>query len=110
MDALVLIPREDAPQTLFYCDPPYVHETRATTDAYAHEMSTQQHRQLLNVLLRCKGKVMLSGYRSELYDSTLSHWRRVDFDIANHASGSDSKRRMVESLWLNYAPGGNEGT
>jgi DNA adenine methylase len=31
MDALKLIPREDGPDTLYYCDPPYLHGTRAST-------------------------------------------------------------------------------
>src|SRR5262249_21413647 len=60
--AVALIRREDGPGTLFYCDPPYVHETRVTRDAYAVEMTTAQHRELLDVLLGCRGKVILSGY------------------------------------------------
>ena len=36
-DALAVIQREDGPQTLFYCDPPYAHETRAFTDVYGFE-------------------------------------------------------------------------
>ncbi len=39
MPAIELIKREDTPGTLFYCDPPYVHETRTATDAYSHEMT-----------------------------------------------------------------------
>jgi len=108
LDAVKLIPREDTPETLFYCDPPYLHETRVSTNAYAHEMTAEQHRQLLNVLLACKGKVILSGYPNELYDRALSQWRRVDVDIANHAAGGESKRRMTECLWLNYEQTGSK--
>ena len=64
MNAIDLIAREDTPGTLFYCDPPYLHETRTAPDAYAHEMSEREHRELLATLLGCKGKVMLSGYPS----------------------------------------------
>jgi DNA adenine methylase len=46
--------------------------------------------------------VILSGYPNDLYDRVLSQWRRVDFNIANHAAGGESKRRMTERLWLNY--------
>jgi DNA adenine methylase len=46
MPALQLIPRADTPETLFYCDPPYLHQTRASTDAYAHEMTEADHREL----------------------------------------------------------------
>jgi DNA adenine methylase len=102
MDALKLIPREDGPDTLFYCDPPYLHETRETTNAYAHEMTQAQHRELLGVLLHCRGKVMLSGYPSALYDQWLNGWTRHTFDLPNHAAGGASKRRMTECLWLNW--------
>src|SRR5439155_10318189 len=47
MPATDLIQREDTPAALFYCDPPYLHETRTSTDAYAFEMAEEQHRKLL---------------------------------------------------------------
>jgi DNA adenine methylase len=61
MPAVDLIRREDTPNTLFYCDPPYLHETRKATAAYAFEMTEADHEELLDVLRQCKGKVMLSG-------------------------------------------------
>lgn len=100
--ALDLIRREDTPETLFYCDPPYLHETRVSTAAYAYEMSDADHEALLYQLLSCRGRVMLSGYRSELYDRVLSGWSRHDFDLPNNAAGGETKRRMVESLWCNW--------
>jgi DNA adenine methylase len=100
--ALKLIEREDTPQTCFYCDPPYLHETRATTKAYHYEMSEADHQALLAVLVRCKGKVMLSGYPSELYDRTLASWKRHTFDMPNHAAGGDAKNRETEVLWCNF--------
>jgi DNA adenine methylase len=102
MDALELIKREDTPGTLFYCDPPYLHETRTATDAYAHEMNKEQHRELLTTLLGCKGKVMLSGYSSDLYESVLAHWNQHTFDLPNNAAGGEKKRRMTEVLWCNF--------
>ncbi len=104
MPAIELIPREDASGTLFYCDPPYVHETRASTEAYPFEMTENQHKELLGVLLECKGKVMLSGYPSRLYDSTLADWTRHTFDMPNHIAGGGEKRRMTEVLWCNFPP------
>jgi DNA adenine methylase len=102
MPALELIKREDTPGTLFYCDPPYLHETRISTDSYSHEMTEQEHRDLLALLLECKGKVMLSGYPSPLYDSMLKSWTRHTFDLPNNAAGGDVKRRMTEVLWCNF--------
>ena len=104
VDALKLIPREDARDTLYYLDPPYLPETRATADAYAHEMTAGQHEELLRVLAGLKGKFLLSGYRSELYDRVAENcgWKRRDFDMPNHAAGGDSKRRMTECVWFNF--------
>lgn len=106
MDAVKLIRREDTPHTFFYLDPPYLHETRVTTDAYHHEMTREQHEELLATLGAVKGKFILSGYRNELYDRIAAErqWHRKDIDIANHAAGGKSKRRMTESLWMNYNP------
>jgi DNA adenine methylase len=61
LPALEVIRREDTPATLFYCDPPYLHDTRVSKDAYEFEMTDADHRELLKVLKGCKGKVMLSG-------------------------------------------------
>jgi DNA adenine methylase len=105
--ALDLIRREDAPGTLFYCDPPYLHATRTSPDAYASfELNEKQHQELLTTLLACKGKVMLSGYPSDLYDATLKGWARCTFDLPNNAAGGAAKRRMTEVLWCNFDPRG----
>ncbi len=101
-DALKVIRKHDSPNTLFYCDPPYLHSTRAAKNAYRFEMTEDDHMELLALLNEAEGKVILSGYPSDLYDSMLPHWKRIDCDMANHASGEKSKRRMTECLWLNY--------
>ena len=102
MPALDIIKREDTPGTLFYCDPPYLHETRISKEAYSYEMNEQEHKDLLALLLECKGKVMLSGYPSELYDTQLKGWTRHTFDLPNNAAGGEVKRRMTEVLWCNF--------
>ena len=104
MDAMALIKREDAPGTLFYLDPPYLHETRATTGEYAHEMSNGQHAALLNVLENVRGKFLLSGYHSDLYDAAAMRcgWKVHEFDLPNNAAGGAEKRRMVEVVYANF--------
>jgi DNA adenine methylase len=105
-DALEVIRGQDGPRTLFYLDPPYLHETRVTTGEYAHEMDAGDHAALLDCLGGLRGKFILSGYPSALYESYRARhgWTRTDIDIANHAAGGTSKRRMVECLWTNYPP------
>lgn len=105
-DALDVIRQQDGPATLFYLDPPYLHETRVSKDVYAHEMTAEQHQQLMNVLIGVEGKFMLSGYRSKLYDSYADayKWTRHDFELPNNAAGGKEKRRMTECVWCNFPP------
>lgn len=103
-DALDVIRQQDGPDTLFYLDPPYEPGTRASADVYAHEMSQEGHHNLLTLVRRCKGRVMLSGYRSAMYDDLLSKWSRTDFDLPNNSAGGSAKRRMTESVWTNFDP------
>ncbi len=100
--ALEVIRQEDGPKTLFYLDPPYLHETRAATSAYQHEMTEAQHRELLAAIRQCAGKVLLSGYPNELYDQMLADWRREDFSIDNKAATGKVKRTMIEAVWMNF--------
>jgi DNA adenine methylase len=103
LPAVKVIRREDTPDTLFYCDPPYPHETRTATKVYgAFEMTDADHRELLAVLRGVKGKVILSSYSSELYDSALAGWNRHTETLPNNAAGGSSKREMTEVLWCNF--------
>jgi DNA adenine methylase len=98
-----LILQQDGSDTLFYCDPPYVPETRTARQAYgAFEMTPAQHEQFLYVCVAAKGKVMVSGYDNELYRRHLRDWTRHEFDLPNNAAGGLQKRRMTEVLWCNF--------
>lgn len=106
--ALEVIEGQDGKDTLFYLDPPYLHETRATTTEYGPlEMTEADHGALLDMIVGCRGKVILSGYRSELYDQSLAVWRRVDVELPNQAAGGKTKRRMTECLWCNFPVSGS---
>ncbi len=100
--AVDVLRQEDAPSTLFYCDPPYLHETRTDRDTYAHEMTEAQHAELLQSLLAVRGKVILSGYHSPLYDKSLQSWNCHDFELPNNAASGGKKRRMIEAVWCNF--------
>jgi len=102
--ACEVIRKQDGEHTLFYCDPPYVHETRSTTGEYAFEMTEAQHRELLDVLAGVAGRFMLSGYPSELYREWEQRhgWRRHEFLIDNKASSGKTKETKTECLWCNF--------
>ena len=89
----------DDPDTLFYCDPPYVHETRGDCNAYGFEMDEPAHRALADALKQCRGKVAISGYRGDLMDTLYPDWRR--FDAPEKQCHSIKKMRQ-ECLWMNY--------
>lgn len=104
-DAKDFIRDLDSEETCFYCDPPYMHETRTTTKEYGeHEMTPEQHETLLHHLHRIKGKFLLSGYHSKMYDSfaAVAKWRCVEFKIDNKASSAKEKEQKTECLWMNY--------
>lgn len=103
-DALDVIASQDGPATCFYCDPPYVHSSRATTGEYKYEMTDLQHNNLLITLGSISGKFLLSGYRCAVYDTyaDLCGWKRHDFEIVNNAASGETKRTMTECVWTNY--------
>jgi DNA adenine methylase len=103
-DAIKVIKKEDGKRSLFYCDPPYYHSTRASIGEYKYEMSNAEHVELLTVLSRIEGKFILSGYWNEQYHevANLMNWSRIDFDVLNNAAGGRNKRRMTECVWANF--------
>jgi DNA adenine methylase len=89
----------DGSDTLFYCDPPYLHTTRGDSKAYGFEMDEQEHIDLAAILHGCKGKVALSGYRNKLMDRLYKDWRRFD---AGAKQCHSVKKMRQECLWMNY--------
>jgi len=98
----------DSEDTLAYLDPPYVHSTRnpSNRNSYDHEMTDVDHARLLLRLKEFKGKVVLSGYASSLYDQLLSGWHRIEIETTSSASNKANKKhaKRTEVLWLNYTP------
>lgn len=97
--AIEVIKLYDDKNTLFYCDPPYPHESRGDSKAYRFEMSEMEHRELADILKSCKGKVAISGYRCELMDELYYDWQREDAPEKNCHSIKKPRR---EALWTNY--------
>lgn len=96
--ALDLIRKCNDPKACIYCDPPYLMQTRGGRQ-YNHEMTKQDHEELLQELLRSRASVILSGYPSDLYDDALKDWYRIERDSRNQ-----NKERRTEVLWCNFEP------
>lgn len=97
--AIDIIRLYDDDKTLFYCDPPYLHETRGDTKAYGFEMTCEQHWELAETLQQCKGLIAVSGYRCDAMDTWYKGWRRFD---ALAKTIHSTKQLRQECLWMNY--------
>ena len=98
--ALEVIRRFDFDNVFMYLDPPYLLQTRAAQQ-YKHEMSDAEHEELLRVITQSKAKIMISGYPSELYDSYLKNWKRMEFRGSAEHAGT-----RTEVIWMNFEPYG----
>lgn len=97
--ALEVITAYSHPTTLLYVDPPYLRETRSGM-GYRHEMPDESdHRELAELLNDTAATVVLSGYRSPLYDELYGGWS-VHEIAATTGQGSVWKER-TEVLWVN---------
>ena len=100
--ALKIISEFDRPDTLFYCDPPYVHSTRMLTGhqkhCYRYEMLDDEHAELSETLHNIKGMAIVSGYACPLYSRLYRGWR-----IAKSKAFADGARERTEVLWISPA-------
>lgn len=96
MEAAALIKRYHQEDVLIYADPPYVWESRTGGKYYAHEMTTNQHIQLLEVLNQHPGPVLISGYESELYQGYLKEWEAKKLQAT-----TEKGQVRTEILWIN---------
>lgn len=102
LPALELISRYNTEDVFIYADPPYLHGTRKGY-LYKHEMEDVEHEELLDILIRHPGKVLLSGYDNDLYNNTLSGWYKVQ-----RKTQAENGLSRVETLWMNYEIGQSE--
>ena len=82
-------------QTLVYCDPPYL--ATKWPLKYRHKMTAKDHENLLEVLLRLRCMVMVSGYPNAIYAEVLRDWRRVEF-----TAWTRGLCPATEVVWMNF--------
>lgn len=82
---------------LVYCDPPYMHQTRTKHNLYKHEMSDDDHINLLTILINLPCKVMISGYYTQIYNDILANWNVINFQAQTR-----SGKTATEYLWFNF--------
>lgn len=82
--------------SLIYADPPYLPALIGTDRMYAHTMTNDEHIALLHALVAHPGPVVLSAYRSDLYDALLPEWMRLDRPVIVYRGSV-----RVESVYVN---------
>lgn len=85
-----------------YLDPPYLPCTRTSKNKYDHELTEEDHIELLKLVQVLPAKVILSGYPSDLYDSVLvdgAGWWSDSFQAMSRGGV------RTERLWCNFVPG-----
>jgi len=97
--AIKVIRRYDSEGTLFYCDPPYPHESRGDIHAYGYEMSDEEHANLAAVLHSVKGKVAISSYECDLMEELYGGWNCIE---GPEKIIHSVKQIRKEALWTNY--------
>ena len=96
-DALRIIRSRDTPETLFYCDPPYINTDMGHYDGYTEA----DYCALLDTLAQIQGKFLLSSFRSEpLKKAVEQHgWHNIEIKMAKPAAKG---KRKIEVLTANF--------
>ncbi|HMO40783.1 MAG TPA: DNA adenine methylase [Saprospiraceae bacterium] len=99
--AIAVIKLYDGKETLFYCDPPYIHETRGDTKSYGFEMNDYEHEALAQTLNSIEGLAAVSNYECELMEELYpsNKWTKIYSPEKTIHSTKDVRQ---EVLWVNY--------
>jgi DNA adenine methylase len=107
-----IIYRYDTLETFFLIDPPYI----GTDKSYEHlSFSLDDHKRLVRVLLKIRGKAMLLGYDNDVYKELETNgWRKLVFPVTVNTlymQNSEKGRNFIrnECIWLNYEVDGVGG-
>jgi len=89
----------DSPETVFYCDPPYLD---TDVNIYKHKWSMDDQLELLEIIFKTKGFVALSGYDSTIVD--LFPWDdKLSWESYVSAKNSSTRESATEILWIKEA-------
>lgn len=89
---------EDLRRWFAYLDPPYLLDSRRSRrQLYEHELTDEQHVELLHVAVRLPCPVMISHYPHPLYARSLAGWRTFRFQAQTRGG-----RPATEQVWCNY--------
>lgn len=104
LDFRDIIKRYDTPETLFYNDPPYLHESRTNVNCYAIEMTEEDHLELFRMLSEIKGMAIVSGYDSEIYNKIYGGWykKTIKTSVNSNNKRKSAVAKREEVIWANF--------
>jgi len=99
-NGIEIIRKYNHENVFIYCDPPY-HQSTRTGARYKQDMNNEQHIEFLKTVIESKAKILISGYKNEIYDDYLQEWTEIQFEVKT-MSGNYQKKVKTETLWKNY--------
>lgn len=102
-DAIDLFKFWDGPETLWYCDPPYVNTDQGHYSGY----SITEYKNLLETLAGIRGKFILSSYPNQYLEiAILEHnWESLKIAVKCNVPRCDKREGRTEILAWNFAIG-----
>lgn len=96
LPALELINRYDTEDVFIYLDPTYLHSTRKNY-LYQYEMEDSDHEDLMKIITKHPGQILISGYENEMYNDYLSGRKKC-----YKKTTAENGLAREEILWMNY--------
>jgi len=90
-----IIWKNNTDDTLIYADPPYLSSERDHGKDYRYEFSIDDHIKLARILNSVDGSVIISGYRSELYNDLYHNWKSVE-----RVAQTVGNTKRIEVIWI----------
>ena len=100
-DGISILEDFSSPNVFMYCDPPYVQHTRGNT-RYDVDMDDDNQLRFIAACIRCKAKLLISGYENELYEKLTDNGFTMHQFEVNTTTGTHKPKTKVETLWKNY--------
>lgn len=99
-DALKVIKNRDSPETFFYLDPPYP----GAVQGHYYGYSEKNLADLLTILVKLKGRFILSNYWTETLRTAVdeNRWNYREIKVATHTAVNTKQRESTEVLVFNY--------
>ena len=82
--------------------PEHLHYVEPFAGGLSVLLAEAEHTELAEALVTTPAAVVLSGYRSALYDRLYADWNTVEIAASTQQAGIDGRR--TEVLWCNFEP------